>query len=136
LANDLIIKSCINRKCLDNITCVIIAFENFEKLFESEILHTYDGNYPTKNTVNSNRVMTEINFDNIEKYRSYSNRNPNIPVSTKNARPKLPILEDMNNREYLKNQNINSTELNNPDNNFETKFKNYTPLNTKGFKDR
>lgn len=137
VANDLIIKSCINRKCLDNVTCVIIAFENFERMFDSEILHTYDGNVPNNNkAIDSNRVMTEINFDNIEKYRSYSNRNSNAPVSTKNTRPKLPLLEDMSNRDHLNNLNSNLNLNSNSNAVNEIKFKNYTPLTTKGFKDR
>lgn len=102
-------------------------------MFESEVLHTYDGSVPNNKTIESNRVMTEVNFDNIEKYRSYSNRNPNAPISTKNSRPKLPFLEDVNNRDHsnnMKNNVMNNNSLN------ENKFKNHTPVTTKGFKDR
>ncbi len=106
-------------------------------MFDSEILNTYDKNLPNNvKVIESNRVMTEINFDNIDKYRSYSNRNPNAPVSTKNTRPKLPLLEDMSNRDHL--NNLNSNLILNANSNAvnEIKLKNYTPLTTKGFKDR
>ncbi len=85
---------------------------------------------------NSNRVNTDINLDNIEKFRSTSNRNPNIPVSTKNARPKLPLLEDMINREYNRTNNLNPGDLSNSETNLELRYKIHTPSNTKGFKDR
>jgi hypothetical protein len=117
---------------LDNVTCVVISFENFERLFESEVLHTYDGTVPNNKTIESNRVMTEVNFDNNEKYRSCSNRISVAPVSTKNSRPKLPLLEDMSNRDLVNNIKNN---LNNNANN-EIKLKQYTPLITKGFKER
>lgn len=138
LANDLIIKSCLNRKCLDNITCVIIAFENFEKIFESEVLHTYDGNVPYIKTVNTNRIMTEINLDNIDKHRNLSNRKQNIPISTKNSRPKLPLLEDMNNKDFKTNIKIDKNTINflPPNHGCEIKYKNLTPLASKGLKDK
>ena len=79
---------------MDNITCVIIAFENFEKIFQSEIIHTYDGNIPYRKNSNTNRKIEEINFDEVEKFKSYSNRINILPISTKNSRPKLPILEE------------------------------------------
>ena len=105
-------------------------------MFVSEILHTYDGNVPNSKTIESNRVMTEINIDNIEKYRSYSNRNPNAPISTKNSRPKLPLLDDVSNRDHLNIINSNNLIGNNSNTINEIKFKNNTPLTTKGFKDR
>lgn len=50
---DMVIKSSLARKTLDNVTCVIVAFENMEKLFvnntNSRILEINDTDIPIKN---------------------------------------------------------------------------------------
>ena len=100
--------------------------ENFEKLFESEILHTYDGNVPFKRISSTNRLVDDINLDNVEKFRSYSNRNNFVPTSTKNSRPKIPIFEENNNYNNNYNNNFNNN----------VKIKNSTPMSSQSIKER
>lgn len=93
LANDFIIKSCLNRKCLDNITLVIIAFENFEKIFSYPVLHTYEDQPISKkvlgDSVLSTRIIQHPNFDKISKIRSESHKVNNQVPSSKGTRPKI-----------------------------------------------
>ena len=99
LSNDFIIKSCLNRKCLDNITLVIVAFENFEKIFSNyPILHTYEDQPISKkllgDTVYSTRIIKRPNLEKISKIRSDSHKNYNAPSTGKGQRPRLNNLED------------------------------------------
>jgi hypothetical protein len=118
LSNDFIIKSCLNRKCLDNITLVIVSFENFERIFNLcyPILHTYEDQPISKkllgnsDAINSNRNNINIgnstikrqNFEKINKIRCESLKNnaiANVPASSKGLRPKLNNLEEHNNND-------------------------------------
>jgi hypothetical protein len=50
-AVDMIIKTALVRKSLDNVTCILIAFENFEKLYnklDTEVTETFDEVYPIR----------------------------------------------------------------------------------------
>lgn len=57
VAVDLVLKSSLLRKTLDNVTCVLIAFENFEKCFMSNTnnfnFNTINSNLSTYNTLNT-----------------------------------------------------------------------------------
>jgi len=118
LSNDFLIKSCLNRKCLDNITLVIVAFENFERIFNYPVLHTYEdqpvskkllGNADTINTNrinnNSGNIVKRQNFEKINKIRCESvKNNTNLPASSKGLRPKINNFEDSNLKE-IQNKN-------------------------------
>lgn len=133
LSNDFLIKSCLNRKCLDNITLVIVAFENFEKIFNYPILHTYEDQPVSKkllagnenltnrlNNNNNNHSAKRQNFEKINKIRCESvKNNTNLPASSKGPRPKINNFDDNNVKEM---QNKNGF------------MKQMTPLNT--LKDR
>jgi serine/threonine protein phosphatase PrpC len=60
---DMILKSSLQRKTLDNITCVVIAFENFEKIFNPEVTVT-QRNSPLKikNENIQSTIIEEINM--------------------------------------------------------------------------
>lgn len=79
MAIDMIIKTSLVRRTLDNVTCVMIAFSNFEKLFKSEnnSNNTNTNSSSTYNTinVNTNNSNTESNSNLAEeKERYYSNQ--------------------------------------------------------------
>lgn len=115
LANDFIIKNCLNRKCLDNITLVIVAFENFEKIFDNSniylALHTYEDQPVTKkllgDTVYSTRVVKRPNIEKFTKIRADSHKNYNVPGSSKGSRPKLNNFEDSGLNRDLHNNSLN-----------------------------
>lgn len=103
LSNDFIIKSCLNRKCLDNITLVIVAFENFERIFSSPILHTCEDQPVSRkilgDTVYSTRTLKRPNLEKITKLRSESskaNSNNRAPLTSKGPRPR--IVNNINNK--------------------------------------
>jgi hypothetical protein len=144
LSNDFIIKSCLNRKCLDNITLVIVSFENFERIFNLSypVLHTYEDQPVSKkllgnaDTINSNRnninsgssTIKRQNFEKINKIRAESlktNANMNVPASSKGLRPKINNIEE-NNNNYNNNNNNNIKDIQNK-NGF---MKLMTPLNS------
>ena len=121
LSNDFLIKSCLNRKCLDNITLVVVAFENFERIFsypDYPVLHTYEDqpvskkllaqgdNLNNRNNNNNNIAAKKQNFEKINKIRSDSvKNNPNLPASSKGPRPKINNFEENNVREMQNNKN-------------------------------
>ncbi len=99
LSNDFLIKNCLNRKCLDNITLVIVAFENFEKIFDNTknnypALHTYE-DQPISHkilgdTVYSTRASKRPNIDKFTRLRADSHKNYNVAAtSSKGSRPKI-----------------------------------------------
>lgn len=80
VAVDMIIKTSLVRKTLDNVTCVLIAFENMEKLFP------FIEGSPMKRRVESSvESYDKINSEIIQKQ---------IPLTTKNKLFKNSILED------------------------------------------
>jgi hypothetical protein len=121
LSNDFLIKSCLNRKCLDNITLVVVAFENFERIFsypDYPVLHTYEDQPVAKkllatadnlninrNSNNNNSIAAKKqNFEKINKIRSDSvKNNNNLPASSKGPRPKINNFEENNAREMQNN---------------------------------
>jgi hypothetical protein len=120
LSNDFIIKSCLNRKCLDNITLVIVSFENFERIFNYPVIQTYEdqpvskkllGNADTHriniNNGNDNSSKRQnLIFEKINKIRSESfKNNKNLPASSKGLRPKLNNFEDKNIKGLQNNKN-------------------------------
>lgn len=114
LSNDFIIKNCLNRKCLDNITLVIVAFENFEKIFDSNYpaLHTYEDQPVTKKllgeTVYSTRVIKRPNIEKFTKIRADSHKNYNDPGSSKGSRPKLNNFDDSHFNRDMHNNSLNA----------------------------
>jgi hypothetical protein len=123
LSNDFIIKSCLNRKCLDNITLVIVAFENFDRIFSYPVLHTYEEPPVSKkllgaDTIYSTRTIKRPNFEKLTKIRCESHKNYNVPSSSKGNRPKLNNLEDSSIRDNYQNKNFNNS------------IKNLTPINS------
>lgn len=80
LSNDFIIKSCLNRKCLDNITLVMVSFENFERIFNYPVLHTYEDQPVSRkllenaDTINTNRLIKN-NTSTIESGSNIANSN-------------------------------------------------------------
>ena len=64
LGVDMVIKTSLARNVLDNVTCVMIAFENFEKIFESDILkNSNDLNAPLPNLSNgASNVISNKNL--------------------------------------------------------------------------
>ncbi len=131
LSNDFLIKNCLNRKCLDNITLVIIAFENFGKIFDNSYnpLNTYEDQPISKkilgDTIFSNRIIKRPNIEKFSKIRSDSQKNYNIPVSSKSSRPKLLNYEESNINRDIQNNSVNAKS---PQNNFI--IKQLTPLNS------
>lgn len=114
LSNDFLIKSCLNRKCLDNITLVIVAFENFERIFNYPVLHTYEDQPVSKkllatadissNRTNNNLPVKRQNFEKINKVRCESVKANALPASSKGLRPKINNFED-NNAKEIQNKN-------------------------------
>ena len=115
LSNDFLIKSCLNRKCLDNITLVVVAFENFERIFSYPVLHTYEGPPVTKKLLaaedtlptnrNPNPTVKRQNFEKITKIRCESVKNTNMPASSKGLRWKINNSDENNSRENLPSKN-------------------------------
>jgi len=114
LSNDFIIKNCLNRKCLDNITLVIVAFENFEKIFDTNYpeLHTYEDQPVTKkllgDTVYSTRVIKRPNIEKFTKIKADSHINYYAPGSSKGSRPKLNNFDDSNLNRDVQNNSLNA----------------------------
>ena len=147
LSNDFLIKSCLNRKCLDNITLVIVAFENFERIFSYPVLHTYEDQPISKKLllaegIDTNQNSTRITnsnlnsnanllnakrqtFEKISKVRceSVKNNNNNPPASSKGMRPKISNFEE-------NNFNLNSNLKENLQRNNSGSIKQMTPLNS------
>lgn len=59
LGVDMVIKSSLVRKTLDNVTCVVISFSNFEKLFKQDEFKSIS---PTNLTTKSSYVNTETDY--------------------------------------------------------------------------
>ena len=116
LSNDFLIKNCLNRKCLDNITLVIVAFENFEKIFDNSniypALHTYEDQPVSKkilgDTVYSTRVIKRPSIDKFTKIRADSHKNYNIPGSSKGSRPKINNIDDSALKKDMHNNSLNA----------------------------
>jgi len=116
LSNDFLIKSCLNRKCLDNITLVMIAFENFEKIFYKEYLQTHIDQPVAPvakrilgDHIHSSRPIQEPNSENFTKLRSDSHKIYKIPTSSKESRLKLNKLdESLFNKDIHNNSSIDS----------------------------
>jgi len=113
LCNDFIIKNCLNRKCLDNITLVIVAFENFEKIFDNSYpaVHTYEDQPISKkilgDTVYSSRDTKKINFEKITKIRSDSYKNYDIPSTSKGTKPKVLNFDELVTNREMQNNTVN-----------------------------
>ena len=99
LAVDMVLKTSLCRRTLDNVTCVLICFENFEKMFNNS--KTFVEKTPKLNTLNYNSTETtnpETNTPKLNKTdTSYSKDSyltnkeretiftpKNIPISAKN----------------------------------------------------
>lgn len=152
LSNDFLIKSCLNRKCLDNITLVIVAFENFEKIFNYQVLHTYEDqpvskkllanadNIPVNTNTNrniNNNISSNNNsnlpsakrqtFEKINKIRCESVKaNNNLPASSKGLRPKINNFNNLNEENINNIKDMQSNLVNNK-NGF---MKQMTPINS------
>lgn len=101
---------------------VIVAFENFEKIYNNyPVLHTCEeapiSRKLLEDTVYSVRNSKIQNFEKISKVRCESHKNYLIPTSSKGSRPKLQGFEE------------NSKELQDKINN-NLYFKNFTPINS------
>jgi len=133
LSNDFLIKNCLNRKCLDNITLVIVGFENFERIFDNTInypaLHTYEDQPVTKRilgeTVYSTRIIKRPNIDKFTKIRADSHKNYNVPGSSKGARQKL----NNNFDDSCLNRDMHNSSLNTKSPQYMVK-QNLTPINS------
>ena len=67
IAVDLILKSSLLRKTLDNVTCVLIVFKNFEKCFNNNssnfTFSSINSNLSTFNTINTSNNIKNLNLD-------------------------------------------------------------------------
>lgn len=133
LSNDFLIKNCLNRKCLDNITLVIVAFENFEKIFDNitnnyPALHTYDDQPVSQKilgeTVYSSRAIKKPNIDKFTRIRADSHKNYNVPATSKGSRPKI----NSNFDDSALNRDMNNNSLNAKSQQFNVKQ--LTPINS------
>ena len=110
VAVDMILKSSLLRKTLDNVTCVLIVFENFERCYNNNssnfTFSTINSNLSTFNTLNSpnNHTYTESKEDN--KYIINNNKTKKIISSYNNEISKL-------NEETLLSNNNNIANLGN-----------------------
>lgn len=80
---DMILKTSLVRKTLDNITCVLLAFENFEKQLNSS-------KYKEYRSVNKSKV--EYTKESIEKLDSECLKGV-MPMSTKNETSNTPLMK-------------------------------------------
>ena len=90
VAVDLVLKSSLLRKSLDNVTCVLIAFENFEKCYNNNTSNfnfsTHNSALSTFNTINTpNNNRNIINEIQDEKSNNNNNNNKSyLTISTNN----------------------------------------------------
>ena len=108
---DMIIKSALSRKSLDNVTCAIIAFENFERIFNfSDNIDSYNlrenirpSNHPNIEYANSsishklkigeqesNRPIKDSLSNIYNSQPSGNKHDPIMPITDRNDHDKLP----------------------------------------------
>lgn len=83
IAVELIIKASLARKSLDNITCILLGFNNFEKVFNNPLillnqLNTIKQNQNTKNEAESGEKTNNTPTNHTIKYIGNSNFPPNL----------------------------------------------------------
>ena len=100
IAVDMIIKSSLSRKTLDNVTCVLIGFENFEKIFNNMISEkntkinnfSYNSN-PTVSTEKKPPKILKTESNEVKISKSIQKDNliglKILPISAKNKKIKL-----------------------------------------------
>lgn len=97
VAVDLVLKSSLIRRSLDNVTCVLIVFDNFEKCYNNNIsnfnfsnhnsaLSTFNSlNTPNNNRNIVNEIQDEKSNNNANKSYITNSTNNNSEVSNKNS---------------------------------------------------
>jgi hypothetical protein len=123
LAVDMVLKSSLCRRTLDNVTCVLICFENFEKIYNNA--KNFVEKTPKLTTLNYNSTETTNHETNtpklLKKDTSYSKDSysmnkerdsiytpKNIPISAKNNKKGEPVVE--NNRDNSAKKKMPSLE--------------------------
>lgn len=134
---DMIIKTALVRRSLDNVTCVMIAFSNFEKLFKNEE-HIFNIPKPItqidsviKTTDEKDRYTTLLNNSLEKRLNDISNNSTNTNF---NSASNQQNNSNTNSQQSLKN-NYHSEETQNykkaP---LHTKYDSYTGINLESYK--